>query len=430
LPNPLEESGTHPAAAANAAEPRAATGLLRKYALLSGADVASRGLRFVTDIVLVRHFGQAVFGQLNVAQSIAVQGIGVATCGLNTAGIRDVAAHPALAQSIAATVILLRFCLGLIAWGTIVGLSWLVPQYHDSFELVALYGLSIFTGALTIGWVSQGRGQVNPVGLSMLAMHLAYLGGVVLVVAFGWPLVSVPLVLIVAEMLTAGGLWLWVVRAIGPLTRPLSLAATLNFLRESLPIGGTNILRGVTLASDVLLLGLFVDKAEVGQYAAAFKLYSLGASLVALYFAVLLPQLANRGSKSLPSLWAALHAGLGRSLLAVIPIMAAALVLAGNVLQLLFGSGLDEATDVLRILILALPFHLVAGHHRTALVATGHQRQDLGLVAIGVIVHLTAKVVLIPLFGMNGAAWGTFTGEAVLMVVAWHVARKSLRRDA
>src|SRR6185312_15125969 len=50
-------------------------GLFGKYALLFVADIASRGLRFFADIVLVRHFGPAIFGQLNVAQSLAVQGM-------------------------------------------------------------------------------------------------------------------------------------------------------------------------------------------------------------------------------------------------------------------------------------------------------------------------------------------------------------------
>ncbi len=75
-------------------------------------------MRFLADLVLVRHFGQTVFGQLNLAQSLAVQGMGVATCGLDTAGMRDVAANPAATQSIAATVVLLRMLdWDFVTWG-------------------------------------------------------------------------------------------------------------------------------------------------------------------------------------------------------------------------------------------------------------------------------------------------------------------------
>ncbi|MGE5194507.1 MAG: oligosaccharide flippase family protein [Deltaproteobacteria bacterium] len=401
--------------------------MFERVTLLFGAELASRGLRFLADILLVRHFGQSAFGQLNVAQSLAVQGIWVSTCGLNTAGVRSVAATAETAQSIAATVVVLRCCLASIAWAGIAGLSWLVPQYRDSFQLVALYGLTLFTAAFNIGWVAQGRGQVRPMGLAMLAAHLAYLGGVQLVISHAWPLVSIPLVLVVAEAITAAALWWGIVRGIGPVIRPLPLTAALRFLREALPIGGTNLLRGIMPGSDVLLLGLFLGKAEVGQYAAALKLYSLGSALLAAYFAVLFPHLASRAAGSIANVKAAMATGIRRSFLAAVPITAVALLLAPGVLRFLYGPDFDGATGVLRILLLVLPLQLLAGHWRAALVAAGRQRYDLGLVACGAVVHVGAKLTLIPAVGIGGAAWGTFAGEATLLLLSWYATHAVLR---
>jgi O-antigen/teichoic acid export membrane protein len=182
-------------------------------------------------------------------------------------------------------------------------------------------------------------------------------------------------------------------------------------------------LRGAVVGSDVLLLGLFASKAEVGLYGGAFKLYSLGLSLGTMYFALLLPHLAARRAQSLPAVNTAMHAALRRTLLAATPIVVAALLLAGPVLRMLFGAGFEAATGALQILLVALPLNLVAGHFRTLLVATGRQRRDLGLVAIGTIVHVAAKLILIPAVGMNGAAWGTLVGEAALMLVSWAAVR-------
>jgi O-antigen/teichoic acid export membrane protein len=277
----------------------------------------------------------------------------------------------------------------------------------------------MFTGALTLGWVAQARGQVHAVGISMLATHLVYFAGVELVVLLGWPPVAAPLALVVAETLSAGGLWIWIVRTMGPVTRPLPLVETWRFLEASLPIGGANILRGAVVGSDVLLLGLFASKAEVGLYGAAFKLYSLGLSLGTMYFALLLPHLAARNEQSFAAVKTAMHAASRRTLLAATPIVVAALLLAGPVLHLLFGASFEAATGALRILVLALPLNLVAGHFRILLVATGRQRRDLSLVAIGTVVHVSAKLILIPAVGFNGAAWGTLVGEAALMLLSW-----------
>jgi O-antigen/teichoic acid export membrane protein len=402
-------------------------GLLHRAGLLFGADVASRGLRFLADIMLVRHFGRSAFGQLNVAQSLTVQGVWISTCGLNTAGVRTVAAAPETAQHIAATVVVLRCCLSSITWAAIAGLAWVVPQYHDSFQLVALYGLSLFTGAINIGWVGQGRGDVRPMALALLVVHIAYLAGVQLVISRSLPLVGVPAVLIVVETLTAAALWWWIVRGIGPVRRPLPLTETLSFLRESLPIGGANLLRGIMPGSDILLLRLFVSEDDVGQYAAALKLYSLGSALLMAYFAVVFPHLASRASKSAADLQVAMSTGVRRSLLAALPLTAAGLALAPFLLRFLFGPDFDDVDGVLRILFLVLPLQLLAGQWRAALVALGRQRYDLGLVTVGAIVHVGAKLTLIPALGVAGAAWGTFAGEIVLMSLAWYAIRTVLR---
>ena len=404
-------------------------GLLGRYSLLFVADITSRALRFFADVVLVRHFGQTVFGQLNLAQSLAVQGIGLAGAGLDTAGMRNVASGTIPAPVTAATVVVLRLALGLIAWTIVAGLALAVPRYRDSFELAALYGLSIFTGALTLGWVAQGRGRVHVVGLAMLATHLGYFGGVQLAVFFDWPPVSVPILLIVAEALAAAGVWTWVVYTIGPVTRLLSRAGTWRFLRESLPIGGANLIRGMIVGSDILLLGLFVDKAQVGLYSAAFKLYSLGASLLAMYFTVLLPDLASRAATSRVALTTGMFKALRASLLATLPVTAAGLLLAGALLRTLFGPEFDAASLALRILIVALIATLASGQFRVTLVALGRQRQDLAIVAGGAIAHAGMKLLLIPAAGIAGAAWGTLAGEIALLALSWIAVRSAMRAD-
>jgi O-antigen/teichoic acid export membrane protein len=402
-------------------------GVLGRAGLLFAADVASRGLRFLADILLVRHFGRSAFGQLNVAQSLTVQGVWISTCGLNTAGVRTVAAAPETAQRIAATVVVLRCCLSTVTWVAIAGLSFIVPQYHDSFQLVAMYCLSLFTGALNIGWVGQGRGDVRPMGLALLVVHIVYVAGVQLVISRSLPLVCVPIVLIVAETLTVAALWWWIVRDIGPVLRPLPLGEALCFLREALPIGGANLLRGIMPGSDILLLRLFVGEDDVGQYAAALKLYSLGSALLMAYFAVVFPHLASRAAKSRHELQAAMSTGIRRSLLAALPLTMAGLALAPFLLSVLFGSDFRDAAGILRVLFLVLPLQLLAGQWRAALVALGRQRYDLGLVTVGAVVHVGTKLGLIPALGIVGAAWGTFAGEVTLMVLSWYAIRTALR---
>jgi O-antigen/teichoic acid export membrane protein len=204
----------------------------------------------------------------------------------------------------------------------------------------------------------------------------------------------------------------------------------MKFLRDSLPIGGANYLRLLTFGSDVLLLGLFVSDARLGQYSTGFKLYSVGVSMLSVYFTVwLLPHLAAKTMAGPAAVRSSSFSILGRSLAVVAPLAVIGSLLAGTILQLLFARASDAATAVCQVLLLALPANLVAGHFRSALIAVGRQRLDVRLVAVGAIVHVVAKLMLIPGLGMIGAAWGTLLGETVLMLLAWQACRAVLRDD-
>ena len=391
--------------------------------------MCSRGLRFLADVVLVDHFGEQVYGKLALSQALAIQAMGLSTCGLDTAGTRDVASGAVPAPTLAATVVALRLGLGVIGWGALAAVTLLIPQYRASFQLAVLYGLSIFSGALTLGWVAQGRGRFHVVGLAALAAHLGYFCGVELAARADWPPVSIPLLLVLSETLTAAGLWVWMLRTIGPATHPLSLGAAFKLLRDSLPIGLASYLRLLTIVSDVMLLGLFVTDAELGQYSVGFRLYSAGISVLSVYFVVLLPHLATHATASPKVFRSALYSSLQRSLAVVGPLTLVGGLFTGVILHLLFPRASDAATGVCQVLMLAVPVNLIAGHFRSALVARGRQRLDARLVAMGAMVHVAVKLILIPALGMIGAAWGTLLGETVLMLLSWQACRAALREE-
>src|SRR5262249_23660320 len=108
----------------------------------------------------------------------------------------------------------------------------------------------------------------------------------------------------------------------------------------------------------------------------------------------------------------------------------AAYYLAGTVLTTLFGAGFVVATETLHVLLLALFVNLIAGQYRTALVALGRQRQDLGAVAASALVHVAAKLVLIPLFAIAATECGTLLGELILMLAAMSLVLSAFRESS
>ena len=88
------------------------------------------------------------------------------------------------------------------------------------------------------------------------------------------------------------------------------------------------------------------------------------------------------------------------------------------ILRFLLGASFATAAGALQILSLTVVFSFVSGHGRYALLARGQQRLDLLFVGIGSGAHLFFKLILIPVWGINGAALGTCLGEFVILVLA------------
>ena len=91
---------------------------------------------------------------------------------------------------------------------------------------------------------------------------------------------------------------------------------------------------------------------------------------------------------------------------------------AADVLGLLFPDDFLGAQSSLRYLLGALLASTLAGQLRYALMAMNRQVTDMRNTGASAVVHVAAKVALIPLFGIEGAAIGCLAGEVTLLVLS------------
>lgn len=188
-------------------------------------------------------------------------------------------------------------------------------------------------------------------------------------------------------------------------------------------------LSGLTLLSariGILMIGVMATPDAVGPYAAALR----GVSFIALGFNVTVLALG-------PAIAAASAAGqtgvvemLARrisqmGLLTGIPIAISFLLWGRSYLQL-YGPEFETALGALSILALGEVVNVAAGPVATLLVMTGRERQALSGLAIGTVVNGGLCLILIPHWGITGAAVAGATGTAVWNIVLWRLVRREL----
>ena len=80
---------------------------------------------------------------------------------------------------------------------------------------------------------------------------------------------------------------------------------------------------------------------------------------------------------------------------------------------LLYGGSYEAAAPVLKILVWSAALVLLRGTFRQALCAAGEQRADLGCAASCAGINVALNLLLIPRFGLMGAAVATLLSEVV-----------------
>jgi O-antigen/teichoic acid export membrane protein len=398
-----------------------------RYLLLVTANLTSKGSGFLVLILVVRHFGGEGLGAITFAGAVVAHAALVASAGVEIYAVKRMAERSGSPGALAGTIVALRLLSGLAVYALLCLLAASLPPLRAVSGLMALFGLSLFTTALSLAWVPEALQATTVLAAGELVTDAASVALLAGCLWLGGGLWAFPLARVAGEALTALGLFVWARRAVGPLGRPVPREWP-GIITQAAPIGTARVLRSLALGTDPIVLAFFVPLEEVGWYGGAYKLFLLSVSLSAVYFVVLFPRLVGKVRTSPAALRDEVTGSLRRTLPVALPATAGAVLLAGEALRVLYGPPFAAAAPALRLLLLAALANLVGAHYRNVLLSTNRQRLDLALVAASAGGELVLKVLLIPPLGPAGVALGTLVGESALALATWQATRGLLGR--
>lgn len=233
-----------------------------------------------------------------------------------------------------------------------------------------------------------------------------------IVVPFGLRWVDLPEpfgTVVVGVSLAAGAMVTLLVRRTTP--RPIGSESPVRWQRlvgEAMPLGLTNAASFVHVRIDQVLLALIGFSPEIAAYAVAYRVLDASVAVVSALGAFALAVLARERGEGRTS--AAREIG---DLLATVGAVAgvAAFLAAPDLAALLGGGEYPEAADLIRLMVPVLVVSVLnVGPAQVVIAGSGSRRLlVLALVAVGANIGL--NVVLIPMFGLEGAILATMITE-------------------
>lgn len=181
---------------------------------------------------------------------------------------------------------------------------------------------------------------------------------------------------------------------------------------KSWPITVAVIFNVLYLRSDTVILSLFRDQVEVGIYGAAYRVIDIIAQTALMIMGIMLPLLTSAYSKRLTDEF---HGRFSQSVsimaLLGLPMVAGLIILGHPIIEFIGGARYTESGTILQILALALLGIFLGSIFGHMAVATNNQQRTLWIYALTAVLTLAGYFIMIPRFGIYGAAWMSVFSE-------------------
>lgn len=398
----------------------------RNFLALGSAEAVARIIAFGGTIYLARTLGVQAYGVIALASAVLLYLTHIGEFGLDAIGIRDVAGDRRRIDSVAPSLLAARLVLAVALVLLVIPLSLtFLPPAEGT--VLGVYALSLLPIALGTRWIHLGLETARPAALARLARDGTLLVLILILVREGDDLVRVPLANFIGECIASLILLVWLARRGARFPLQLEWAKVSAVARRAWPIVGHALLGLLIYNSDLIFLRLFRDLQSVGYYAAGYTLVSFLLNLGVAYSHTTLATVSRLGARN-PTGQAVYGTAVAQVFAVSLPIALGGALVARDVIAVVFGPDYGPAGSALAILVWSVPFSLVRNVTQDTLIACDRENRVLHLTGGAAGINIVLNLLLVPPYGIQGAAAATLATEIVrFLVAARYLAAEGLR---
>lgn len=412
-------------------------GMIRGTAGTVVLKVAFAGLSLLLNVLLARLLNPAGYG----SYSYAIAAVGllsvVGIFGMDQLLVRETAIYEAradwpllkgLLQRTAFAGVLLSLSLSALAAGAIV---WLGPLFDADMRQTLWLGLLLLPLLVQIRLrqaTMQGlryvvAGQIPELVLQPALFIALLLATKALAGAPPSPRSAMAMNLAAAALAVVAGLHLLRTALPAAVTESRPMYRMRAWWSSALPMLLSSGCWVITSRADVLLLGAIRGSEAVGLYSVASRSAELITFFLGAFNFVLAPAMARLHAARDRERLQRMMTQWVRIVFALSLPLAVGLICLGRWWLPLFGHGYVQAHAALAILVGGQLVNVAMGSVGSLLIMTGYERDTARLLAVSAACNITGNALLIPKWGIEGAACATTAGVVlwnVLMVIRVH----------
>jgi O-antigen/teichoic acid export membrane protein len=417
----------------------------RAISVLWFGSIFGAGFAFLTQVLLARELGPAVFGLFSATLGMVMlvtplSSFGLGGFWLSVFGHEGWAATRWLRGSF-------HFVLASSSLVIAALLGWASLGPHDATTRSLLTLLTVYVfGQASMELVSarlQLEGRYAHLALWQLTPHLlrffliatlAYTTGELLTAtnaAYSYAAVSVGTLLIAAYLVNRMYRGKFYLQGHGHQTFADTPQPALPTMRDvaakTWPYGLTGVLYLVYFQSDIILLKYIAGDEAAGIYNVGFIITAAIYLLPSVvYQKFLMPKLHLWANHDRERFYKTFRTGSTAMLLIGLVAMVATWMIAPPAIRLLFGANYEQSVSVIMVLSLAIPVRFFASSAGATLSTQHHVVKKARIMAIGAAINVLLNFAIIPQFGVAGAAATTVATEMLIAFLTHRYAHRQI----
>ena len=370
---------------------------------------------------VARYLGPRYFGNLAYILAYIAFFQGIVTLGLDGIVVRNISQNKEKAGEILGTVFCLRFFMGCICWIVAVLLS--ANNNHaddqDTVFLTAIIGSSIiFQAADTIDLWFQSQSQSKRTIYAKLAAHLIANGLKIVMIFFKMTITAFAIVSALDSLITSVGLILAYKYFRTDSSWIFIKQTGIALLRESWPYIASCLSIAIYMRIDQIMIGNLLGSSDLGLYAVAIPLSQVWLVIPMALIASLAPQVTRKKALGLLAYYDYLLK-IFRIFGVISIIISIIIYLTSDLLvNLIYGEAYKLSGQILAIHIFSTFFIYQSLAQNLWIINESKGLIQTYQTILGALTALVTNYFLIPILGVNGAAYSSVISIAIAGVLS------------
>ncbi|MBI4844952.1 MAG: flippase [Candidatus Omnitrophica bacterium] len=393
--------------------------IAKNYFSLFGAEICAKIFAFLSILYLARILEVQDFGKISFVGAILSYFMLFSNCGLATLGTREIARNKNELCTYVSNIFSLRFVLAVCAFLLLVLCAFCIPKLNQMKLLIIFYGLSLFPIACLFDWVFQGLEKMEYNAFAKISNFFLYFLLVVTFIRSHSQLLIIPLFWLFGNIAAALFLILIFKKTGNKINFVWDVSLYKSLLKNAFPMGFSWIMIQIYNNFDTVMLGFLRTDEEVGWYNAAYKIILAVFSLGGFFYISIFPVISRYYKQSKENLIRLLNFTAKLMIIIAWPLGIGGVILAKPVINLFFTQKYDNAIVAFQILIWYVAISFISMIYANSLLACDREKKYALGVGLAALINVILNALLIPPFGLKGAAIATVISELSLFIYSY-----------